>query len=132
MVYLEIVAFLFKHLVPVISYVLVSLMATMVYGLNFIIDNKIKSWNFFQSRGKLIPFFIMEIIIISLGIQFLAPFLTSVLFRYIGFIPAILLEFAIVFYVWFDFSFQFKSNWILVGLMEVPFILFFLLAFYGL
>lgn len=131
MVYLEIVAFLFKHLVPVISYVLISLMATMVYGLNFIIDNKIKSWNFFQSRGKLIMFFIIEIIIISLAIQFLASPLTTFLFKYIGFIPAILLEFAIVFYVWFDFSFQFKSNWLFVGLMEIPFILFFLLAFYG-
>src|SRR4030043_41190 len=131
MVYQETVAFLFKPLVPILSYIFISLMATMLYGMNFIIDNKIKSWNFFQSRGKLILFFIVEIILISLGIQFLAPRLNTFLFQYISFIPAILLEFAIVFYVWFDYSFQFQSNWLLVGLMEIPFVLFFFLAFYG-
>lgn len=131
MVYQEAMLFIFKPAVPIISYVLMSLIATLISGSIFIINNKMKNSQFFNKKEKLLIFFVVEIIALSIILQLLSPHLSSLLLTYISLLPAIILEFSVVFYVWFDYSFQFRTNWIIVGLVQIPFALLVILASSG-
>jgi fatty acid desaturase len=92
---------------------------------------KIRGSDAFQNKKRLLAFFVIEILLIAGTLEFIASFLQSLLLSYIQFIPALVVQFIVIFYLWFNHSFDFDPNWLTVGIIEVLFVILLSLGYYG-
>lgn len=112
----------FTPLIEPLSYFIVILIGTML-GSAFVTRGngwgKIVGSNKFQSKNHVLIFFVLWAIVITVSIDYFTPILQTNFLNYVAYFPAILAQFAIVFYLWFNHDFRYKQNWIKFGIMEL-------------
>jgi len=104
------------------SFFIVTLIGTMLGSLVVTQGNgwgKIMGSNKFQSKKKVMIFYIIWAIGISWTVNYFSPQLENDFIKYVAYFPAIILQFAIIFYLWFNRDFHYKQNWLKFGLVEL-------------
>jgi hypothetical protein len=56
---------------------------------------------------------------ISWTVNYFSPLLENSFVQYSAYFPAILLQFVIIFYLWFNRNFNFRQHWIKFGIAEL-------------
>ena len=112
----------FTPLLQSISFFIITLIGTMV-GSVFVTGGngwgKIAGSNKFQPKNKVLIFFIGWAIGITIAINYFSPILEAEFLKHVAYFPAIILQFAIIFYLWFNHDFHYKQKWIKFGIMEL-------------
>lgn len=111
----------FTPLLQSFSFFIITLIGTMV-GSVFVTGGngwgKIAGSNKFQRKNKVLIFFIVWAIGITIALNYFSPMLEAEFTKHVDYFPAIILQFAIIFYLWFNHDFHYKQKWIKFGIME--------------
>lgn len=118
----QFLADMLKPHLTVISYFVIVLVGNMLTGLFVNIGDgwgKIRGSNSFQPKSKIMIVFIIEAIIIAMTLDYVTPIFQLELEKITIYFPAIILQFGIIFYLWFNRNFKFRNNWLKFGLVEL-------------
>jgi len=132
--YVELLRQVFSPIISWITYIIIILAGTMLNGIIVVIGDgwgTIRGSKTVQSKNRLIFFFATETVIIAFLLDLFKPQLEEFLLKHIQFLPPFLLNFFVLFYVWFNHAFDFEQDWKLVGILQVPFFFLLYLAFFG-
>jgi hypothetical protein len=92
------------HLI-VITYFVIVLVGNMLTGLFVNIGDgwgKIRGSNSFQPKSTIMIVFVIEAIIIAIILDYVTPIFQSQIEKLTIYFPAIILQFGIIFYLWFN------------------------------
>jgi len=65
-----------------------------------------------SAKKKVMIFYIVWAIGISWTVNYFSPQLENDFIKYVAYFPAVILQFAIIFYLWFNHDFHYKQNWL--------------------
>ncbi|HYL66169.1 MAG TPA: hypothetical protein VEU72_03350 [Nitrosopumilaceae archaeon] len=111
----------FTPLIQSISFFIITLIGTMLGSVIVTSGDgwgKIAGSNEFQSKNKVLIFFVGWAIGITMALNYFSPMLETEFSKYTAYFPVIIFQFAIIFYLWFNHDFHYKQKWLKFGIME--------------